>query len=928
MEDWDIPDLSDAGAAPGDAVPDELRPPAAAERPAAAPAHARRPPADVPTLTPEPAVADLAPAAFAAAKPRPQASTPASPAAAPPATPAPFQAPEAATPPRPSPAASGAAEPSRPQATVPASPQGTSARTPAVPLAASRPTPPGPPGPASRPAAPPANPAAEAARGPARTTRAATTAPTPQAAPTTEAAEATAPSAAAALPPRPAPGGPETDALLQAVLWLTRHHGRERSAASLLAGVPIRDGLQPDQAVRVLQEAGYQAGLLSRDLADLNSLLMPVVALLRDGDACVLSRRIFAADRGETHYEIVLAGAGGATCVVPESELLEEYLGHVLVASPRIEAPAARDDTAALLQPGSHWLWGTLRRFTPYYRSAMLAALVSNVMMMVGGLVSSVIFDKVIPHQAFVTLWTLAAGAGLALLLDLAARQLRAHLIDLSGRKADLIIGSLLFRQTLGVRMEHRPTSAGGYAHHLAQIETVRDFFASATLATLSDLPFVLLFVVMTFIIGGPLGWVLALSIPLILGMVLLVQGSLKRAMRDNLQQQTDLQSVLVETVDGLEDLKASGAQGRFLHRYEQATAQAAASALRARSISAWSNNLSAAAQQAVTLVMLVWGVYLIRDGVVTAGALVGAVMFAGRAIAPLGSVVSLAVRYQGARAAMLALNRLMELPMERDAQRSYVARPRIQGGLALRSAAFSYPPTGHDLAPTVLSEVSLQINPGDRVAILGRIGSGKSTLLRLLAGLYQPTAGRVEVDGIDLRQIDPADFRARVGLVTQEPRLFSGTLRDNVLLDRTAADASRLSAVAQLTGLERLINSHPMGWDLPVGERGSLLSGGQRQLVALARCLVTGPQILLMDEPTSSMDAQSELNFLQRLRGAVGQRTLVVVTHRPALLELVTRLVVVDGGRIVMDGPKAQVLAALAIPQPGRTPDTAGAGA
>ncbi|MDZ7813833.1 MAG: ATP-binding cassette domain-containing protein [Ideonella sp.] len=219
-----------------------------------------------------------------------------------------------------------------------------------------------------------------------------------------------------------------------------------------------------------------------------------------------------------------------------------------------------------------------------------------------------------------------------------------------------------------------------------------------------------------------------------------------------------------------------------------------------------------------------------------------------------------------------------------------------------------------------MLQDIELTINPGDRIAILGRIGSGKSTLLRLLAGLYQPTQGRVEVDGIDLRQIDPADFRAKVGFVTQEPRLFGGSLRDNVLLDRSAADAHHLPTVAQLTGLDRLVASHPMGWDLPVGERGALLSGGQRQLVALARCLITSPQILLMDEPTSSMDAQTELAFLARLKTVVGQRTLVAVTHRPAVLELVTRLIVVDNGRVLMDGPKAQVMAALSgqVPQPG----------
>ncbi|MCO5979143.1 type I secretion system permease/ATPase [Ideonella oryzae] len=737
-----------------------------------------------------------------------------------------------------------------------------------------------------------------------------------------------------------APVGPDEDALLQSLLWLTRHHGRPRSAASLLAGTPISGALQPDQAMRVMQLAGYQARWIRRPLDGISGLLMPVVALLRDGDACLITRRI-ETEGQDIRYELVLPAARGASCVVTEAELSEEYLGHALVVAPQL--PDATPDDP-LLHPGGHWLWGTLRRFMPYYRSALAAALVSNVMMLVTGLVTSVVFDKVIPHQAFVTLWTLASGAGLALLMDLAAKQLRAHLIDHSGRKADLIIGSLLFRQALGVRMEHRPQSAGAFAYHLVQIEQVRDFFASATLATLSDLPFIVMFVAMAFIIGGPLGWVLTLAIPVILLSVLAIQGRLKRNMQANIAHQTDLQGVLVEAVEGLEDLKACGAQGRFLKHYENATAQAASSAMRARALSAWSNNLSAMAQQAVTVVMLVWGVYLIHDGAITAGSLIGAVMFAGRAVAPLGSVVALATRYQGARAAMQSLDRMMNLPSERDAQRQYMVQPRIQGGLVLRQASFAYPPTGSDKPPTVLQGVNLQIRPGDKVAILGRIGSGKSTVLRLLAGLYQPTEGRVEADGVDLRQIDPADFRAAVGFVSQEPRLFAGTLRENVLLGRADADAQRLQAVAQLTGLDRLVAEHPLGWDLPVGERGGLLSGGQRQLVALARALVTAPQVLLMDEPTSSMDAQSEIQFLQRLQAAAGQRTLVMVTHRPAVLALVNRLIVVDGGKVIMDGPKAQVLAALggqppgaaapgaagpaptqAPPQPGQAPAQAG---
>jgi ATP-binding cassette subfamily C protein LapB len=703
---------------------------------------------------------------------------------------------------------------------------------------------------------------------------------------------------------------PDVDALLLAMVWLTRHHGRERSSAALCAGLAMEGPIKPDQAVRAFKQAGYHASVISRPLDQISPLMFPVVALLRDGDACIIAKRLETPHLGEASYEIVLPAANDASCTVTQSELNEEYLGHLLAAAPLL--PNTPGSDPELLHHGGHWLWGTLRRFMPYYRSALMAALVSNVMMLVTGMVTSVVFDKVIPHQAFVTLWTLAASGALALVLDLAARQLRAHLIDVSGRKADLIIGSLLFRQTLGIRMEHRPVSAGAYAHHLAQIEVVRDFFASATLSTLSDIPFIVMFVAMTFIVGGPLGWVLTLAIPVIIAIVLVIQGSLRRVTRAGLRHQTDLQGVLVEAVDGLEDLKTCGAQGRFLKRYEDATAQAAGSALRARAISSWSNNLSSTAQQAVTLIMLVVGVYLIHDGVISAGALIGSVMFAGRAIAPLGSVVSLANRYQGAQAAMMSLDSLMRLPLERDDQRNYVVRPQLSGSLALRHAGFAYPATGRDVAPKVLNDVTLEIRPGERVAILGRIGSGKSTILRLLAGLYQPTEGQVEVEGMDLRQIDPLDYREQVGFVAQDPRLFSGTLRDNVLLGRTGADVQRLQQIAQLTGLDRLVASHPLGWDLPVGERGALLSGGQRQLVALARCLVTSPPILMMDEPTSSMDAQSEMQFLQRLSVAAAGRTLIMVTHRPAVLELVTRLVVVDSGRIMLDGPKPQVLAAL----------------
>ncbi len=713
-------------------------------------------------------------------------------------------------------------------------------------------------------------------------------------------------------PPQAAAWDIDNDALAHALSWLTRHHGRERTAESLLSGLAVSQRIGPDQAVRALREAGFNAALVQRPLAELNALLLPAVLLLQGGDACIVVARKDGAGAA-TRYDIVMPGREHHALVASESEVVGEYTGIALVATPQLQTTSGNSEDAALLRdPAQHWLWGTLGRFVPYYRAALLAALLSNLLMLVSGLVTSVVFDKVIPHQAFVTLWALGSAALLALAFDLIARQLRAHLIDTAGRKADMLVGAMLFRQTLAVRMEHRPPSSGAYAHTLGQIEVVREFFASASLSALSDLPFIVLFVAMTFVIGGPLGWVLVLAIPLLVMLSAAIQGRLRRAMMSNLQQQADLHGVLVEAVDGIEDLKAAGAQGRFLRQYEESTAAAAESLLRSRRITAWTQNISAVAQQLVTLVMLVWGVYLIDDKIITGGALIGAVMFAGRAVAPLSSVVQLATRYQGARAAMRALDRVMQQPVERELGRSYVPRSELSGRIALVDVGFNYPSHAGEEPPKVLKGVTLRFEPGERVAILGRIGSGKSTVLRLLANLYQPTAGQVEVDGIDLRQIDPADFRARVGYVGQDPRLFHGTLRDNVLLDRAAADPARLVEAAVLTGLDRVAASHPMGWELPVGEAGALLSGGQRQLVALTRCMVTRPQILLMDEPTSSMDAQSEVAFLRQLKEATGHCTLLMVTHRPAVLELVNRVVVVDGGRVVLDGPKEQVLAAL----------------
>ncbi len=712
------------------------------------------------------------------------------------------------------------------------------------------------------------------------------------------------------------------DPLFEALVWLCHHHGIDRSPASLLDGLQVDEGgMTPPQAVQVLKRAGFSASLVRRPPGKILGLLMPVVMLLKNGDAVILRRRITSGSRrgGGARYEVIMPGSGNEVCTATEEELLPEYAGYTLLAA--LKPGTVHADREAELQSPSHWLWSTLKRYVPYYRSAMLAALLSNLLMLVTGFFTTIVYDKVIPHDAMVTMWSLGIGTLIGIGFDLSARQLRSYLIDSAGKKADLIMGNILFNQALSIRLEHKPESAGSFAHRLAQIEVVREFSTSASASVLTDMPFILLFVLMTYVVAGPLVVVLLVALPVVLGLSLGIQRVLRRSMRANMAQHADLQGVLVEAMEGLEDVRAAGAAGYFTKRYEAANAAAAASSLRSRAIGSLVNNFSAIVQPLVTVAMLMWGVVLIKEGQISGGSLIGAVMFAGRAVAPLTSVVALASRYQGAKAALMVLNDLMAMPTERVPGKQYLSRKSIKGQLGMHDVTFAYPKGKNDHAPTVLKGINLQIQPGERVAILGKIGSGKSTILRLLAGLYQPTDGFVEVDGIDLRQIDPVDFRTHVGFVSQEPRLFYGTLKENVLLGRANADVSHFLEVARQTGLDKLAAAHPLGYDLPVGEMGALLSGGQRQLVALARCLVTKSQVLLMDEPTSSMDAQSEASFINHLKSAVHGQTLIVVTHRPALLDVVDRIIVVDGGRLLADGPKAKVLALLAGQKPAQPP-------
>lgn len=703
------------------------------------------------------------------------------------------------------------------------------------------------------------------------------------------------------------------DTLLQSVAWICQHYGMGRSQEALVAGLAKDVLLSPSQALEALENNGFTCGLVERQLWELPLEVTPIILVRKSSGGCILLDRVRkrnVENKSSWFYQVILPEVSKEPVEIEHAEIEAWFSGYAIMSKPK--AKVDRRVVEGLPENQKHWLFSTLWRYRRYYRSAAVASVLINVLALASIFFTMNVYDRVIPNQAFTTLWSLAIGVTVAMLFEAVTRYVRAYLLDTAGKKADLIVGSILFRQALSVRMEHKPQSSGTFANQLREFESVREFVSSATLAALADLPFILLFMGVIFTIGGPLGWVPMLMLPLILIVCVIIQWPLAKIMKANLQESSLKQGVLIESVEGMETLKAVNGQAYMQRRWQNFSALQAGSASKSKRFSSLATGAVTFLQQFQTVLLIVIGVYLIDAGTLTMGALIGTVMLAGRATAPLGQVIGLATRYQQAKAALNSLNKLMKMPVDCDDEQEYVADPDLQGGLTLKGVQFSYPAPPMRPGPKVLHNISLDIEAGERVAILGAIGSGKSTLLRIMARLYMPTEGQMFAAGLDVNQIDPADWRHTVGYVSQDARLFYGSLRENVMLGVPDASANEFMRVLKLTGLDHIAARHPQGIHLPVGEHGGNLSGGQRQLVALARTLLTRPQMLLLDEPTSAMDAQTEQQFLRHLHAATEGQTLVVVTHRPSLLTLVDRIIVIDNGRVAMDGPKENVLAKL----------------
>lgn len=692
------------------------------------------------------------------------------------------------------------------------------------------------------------------------------------------------------------------DPLLGSLVALARLLERPTSAEALVAGLPLADGrLTPELLPRAAARAGLSARLVRRPLARIEPLLLPCILLLEGRQACVLLRL----DGESALVALPETGLGGV--MLPRRELEARYAGHACFAR-----PDASGLGAAATPEGAHrghWFWGTVLRQWPVYAEVALAAALINLLALASPLFVMNVYDRVVPNNALETLWVLAVGVLVAFGFDFLLRALRGYFVDVAGRAADMRLASAVFEQVMGLKLAARPASAGVFANSLRELETVRDFFSSASIAALVDLPFLLLFVAAVWLIGGWVALAPATAVPLTLGLGLLLQLPLNRAAQESLRQSAQKHGVLVEAIAGLETIKSIGAEGRMQGAWERLVALAARSANISRFFATLTTHLTSLASNLVTVGVVVLGVHEIAAGRMTTGALVACSILAGRAMAPLAQVAAVLSRYHQARAALRNLDAIMRLPVERPKGRRFLHRPQLEGEIELKSVTFTYP--GQKLPALV--DVSLRVGRGERVGIVGRVGSGKTTLEKLILGLHEPDSGLVLVGGAELRQIDPADLRRNIGCVPQDVFLFRGSLRENIAMGAPHADDEAILRAARLAGVDDFASRHPLGYDLLVGERGETLSGGQRQAVAVARAFLLDPPILILDEPTSAMDNTAESRLKARLAQALEGRTLLLITHRVSLLSLVDRLIVLEGGRVVADGPREEVLAMLA---------------
>ena len=698
------------------------------------------------------------------------------------------------------------------------------------------------------------------------------------------------------------------DPLTDALLFLAGHHGRPLSRDALLNGLPLDYGvLRPTLVARAAQRAGLETEPVKRALAEFPALVLPAILIMREGARVLL--RIDPAKKRATLVDPEKAKNSQEGLELSLAEIERDYSGYAFLVRPAtgVDARIAAQGEA----PREDWFWGTVSRFGGDYGQVALAAFFVNVLGFAAPLFFMSVYDRVIPNGAIASLVALSIGMVLAILFDLVLRMVRSRIIEVTGKKIDVVLGATIFEHAMAVKMAKRPRSVGVFASQLRDFDSVRDFFTAGSVLSVTDLLFALLFVAVLFWLAGPLAWIPLVMLPLMIVIGLLLQKPLDRAVKLLQAESSARHSILIEALSGIETIRVLSAEARMQQQWERALASTARTSENVNFWGAVALACSSTAQQLTSTLIIVFGAFLVLDGSLTVGALVAASMLSSRVLSPIAGIAAVITRATQTLSALKSIDGIMHLERERTPGRIYVSRPIERGQIAFQRVSFRYP----DAASNALENVSFQIQAGERVGVIGRVGAGKSTIGKLLAGLYEPTEGRILIDGVDIRQYDPADLRRGIGFLLQDIDLFFGNVRDNISLGLQSATDEEVLAAARIAGVEDFIAATPLGYDLAIAEGGRSLSGGQKQAIALARVLIRDPKVLFLDEPTAHLDVRSEAELVGRLKALPGEKTLVVSTHRLSLLGLADRLLAFDHGRLIADGPKDKVLAALQAP-------------
>ena len=699
------------------------------------------------------------------------------------------------------------------------------------------------------------------------------------------------------------------DALLDCLVLFTKLYHKPYSAEALTAGLPIEPGAESPELFsinnakglfsRAAAKAGLKSSIIRRPLSQISPLQLPMIILLSNQSACILDR--FSEDG--TQVKIIMPAEEAIEQWVDVDDLEDEYIGFGFMVKKAFEYTDQTSRTLHLDQ--KHWFWSTIKLSIPIYKDVLYASLLINLFVLASPLFTMNVYDRVVPNNAIETLWVFAIGVMIVYVIDTTLKFSRTYLLESAAKKSDIIMSSIIFEKVLDLKMANHPASVGSFASNLKDFDSIRNFLTNATMAAVIDLPFTIIFLAVIGYIGGDIVLVPMITITLILGYAFFIKKPLRASIESTHEASAKKSSILIETLNNIETLKTLGTMGQVQYKWEESTGEIATKSLKSRLISASIPTITQLLIQLNTVMIIVYGVYLIQDFELSMGGLIAIVILTGRTLAPMGQVASLMTNYEDTKTSYETLNEIISQPSERPDGKKFVERPDFSGHIEFVDVTFSYPNTD----VPALKNASFVVKPGEHVGIIGRIGSGKSTIQKLLLGLYEPDSGQILIDGIDINQIDPADLRKNMGYVSQDIMLFRGTVKDNITFRASHASDGAMIRAAQISGASEFIKKHPKGYEMPIGERGQGLSGGQRQTIGIARAFLLNAQIMLMDEPSNAMDQITEAKLLDNLQAALKGTTSLLVTQKMNLLKIVDRVLVVNDGRIIIDAPKEEAL-------------------